>query len=268
MTAAAAATREVQVPDGARLAVTVLGDGPPLVMVPGSLQPGAALLPLAAQLTGRYTCWLVDRRGYGASTDAPDGTPYDVRTEYADVAAVTAAAGAGATVFGYSFGAVCALGAAAVAAPPQRLVLFEPPLPSGSPLVGPALHRYRELLDAGAVDEAVEYAGRAVVGLDDAQLAALRAGPAWPVMTASAHRWLRELAAVDALDVDALLAVPCPTTVVVTGAGPLRAGAERLVDALPDARLAELVGHGHDVVATDPGSLAALLTGPPAASSR
>lgn len=100
------------------------GRRPPLVLVPGSLQAGAALLPLDAHLAGHHTCWVLDRRGYGGSTDAP--ATYDIRREYADVAAVAATAGRDVTVLGYSFGAVCALGAATTGTPPGRLVLFPP----------------------------------------------------------------------------------------------------------------------------------------------
>ena len=91
----------------------------------------ASWQPLWGALTSPWRVTAMDRRGRGTSGDT---APYDISREFEDVAAVAASlAGDGPVdVFGHSFGAICALGAAREA-PVRRLALYEPPGPQAAP---------------------------------------------------------------------------------------------------------------------------------------
>ena len=104
----------VRSPDGVDLAVWVEGQGPPLVLVHGSIQDHTISAALVAELRTDFTTYAMDRRGFGASSDEPS---YSLDREFADVAAVVdevaARTGAPVVLWGHSFGASCAMGAAA-----------------------------------------------------------------------------------------------------------------------------------------------------------
>lgn len=55
--------------DGTSLAVWVEGNGPPLVLVHGSMCDHTRFEPLVAELRDDMTIFAMDRRGFGASTD-------------------------------------------------------------------------------------------------------------------------------------------------------------------------------------------------------
>ena len=123
--------------DGTEIAWWTSGEGPPLVLVHGSLCDHSHFDPLVAELREGMTTVSMDRRGFGASGDAAG---YDLEREFEDVAAVVEAvaghAGEPVALFGHSYGAGCAMGAAALTGAVPRLVLYEPGLgisyPSGS----------------------------------------------------------------------------------------------------------------------------------------
>ena len=110
--------------DGTTIAFDRLGDGPPLVVVGGIFCTRQTTAPLAEALASEYTVLNVDRRGRG---DSGAIAPYAVDREVEDLAAVIAAAGGEAALYGHSSGAALALEAAAAGLPLTRLVLHEPP---------------------------------------------------------------------------------------------------------------------------------------------
>jgi pimeloyl-ACP methyl ester carboxylesterase len=63
---------EVKSGDGGSIAVWVEGDGPPLVLVHGSVSDHAAFAPLVGELRDEFTIFAMDRRGFGASRDGPN----------------------------------------------------------------------------------------------------------------------------------------------------------------------------------------------------
>jgi pimeloyl-ACP methyl ester carboxylesterase len=62
---------EVKSGDGGSIAVWVEGDGPPLVLVHGSVSDHAAFAPLVGELRDEFTIFAMDRRGFGGSRDGP-----------------------------------------------------------------------------------------------------------------------------------------------------------------------------------------------------
>ncbi len=240
--------------DGTPIAFERTGAGPPLVLVHGSTADHRRWAVLLPRLTERFTVLAMDRRGRGASGDAPD---YALEREYEDVAAVLRAAGPGASLLGHSFGALCAMEAALRVPGLRRLVLYEPGFPvDGAALYPPGLlDRLRALLDAGDRDGFLAAFFRDGAGLSDAQIDTLRADPSWPARLAGAHTALREAADGDYVFApDRFAALAVPTLLVVGGASPpeLTAPSRALAAALPDSRIAMLPGQGHAAITTAP----------------
>ena len=117
--------------DGTTIAYDRLGDGPPVVVVGGALADRAVLAATAEALAAHRTVLNYDRRGRG---DSGDTAPYAVAREVEDLAALLAAAGGSAALYGHSSGAALALHAAAAGLPIERLVMHEAPYGPRSPL--------------------------------------------------------------------------------------------------------------------------------------
>src|ERR1700744_3690967 len=104
-------TGQVVSKDGTTIAYDRAGSGPAVILVVGalctrSLGPGVKLGPLLAR---QFTVFTYDRRGRGGSAES---SPYEVKREVEDLAALIQEAGGSAFVFGHSSGAVLALKAA------------------------------------------------------------------------------------------------------------------------------------------------------------
>jgi pimeloyl-ACP methyl ester carboxylesterase len=113
--------RHVESPDGVRIACEISGQGPALVLVHGAGSARSGFEPLRPLLEGSFTVVALDRRGRGDSGDAE--REYSLESEFGDVAAVMADAGEGAVLFGHSYGALLAAGAASLVPRRVRQVL-------------------------------------------------------------------------------------------------------------------------------------------------
>lgn len=262
----------VTTPDGTRIVYDRTGAGEPLVLVGGTFSyrryPGQ--VKLAQLLSARFTVYSYDRRGRG---DSGDHLPYAIEREIEDLAAVIAAAGGCAHVWGLSSGAVLALAAADAGVPILRLAAQEPPLvvdPSDRRPPPDLLQQVAELIDADRRSEAVRYFMTDGMGAPSFVPALLRLMPGvWKRLTAVAHT----------LPYDALLMQgyqagrPLPagqwasaTMPVLVMCGPekesppfLRHAAAAAAAALPDGRLIERRGLGH-TKKLDAKTIAATLT--------
>lgn len=252
--------------DGTQLGVFESGAGPPLLLVHGSLGDHTRWDALRPYLEPDLTVFAMDRRGRGASTDAPE---YAVEREYEDVAAVIDAiaerTGQDVTGYGHSYGGLCLFGAAPLTRNLGRLVLYEGwPAPDPEPFQAPAdlLSRVQALLDDGEVDSALELILREVVGMTDQEIAAYRDDPSWSGRVAAAPTFLREEEAFATVQWSptsaARIRVP---TLILTGdqSPPWRAHADEVVNAVPDGRLVVLRGQGHGADIVAPASVAAAL---------
>lgn len=241
--------------DGTTIAFDRYGDGPPLVLVSGATAHRAISpnVPTLAGLLDGFTVVAYDRRGRG---DSGDTLPFAVEREIDDLAAVIAAAGGEAAVFGHSSGAVLALDAAATGLPISRLALYEPPL-----LVDdtrpPAPRDYLARLDAavaqGRPEDCLTILMSDAIRLPADQVAGMRHWPMWPQLASVAHtvgydaRVMEGLMYGEPLPVDRWAKVAMPTLVMAGGVSEsfMRSGAQALVDLLPDARIQILDGQGH-----------------------
>jgi pimeloyl-ACP methyl ester carboxylesterase len=194
-----APSRIVPSADGTRIAVFTAGDGPPLVLVHGATADHTTWRTSGPVLAARRTTHAVDRRGRGASGDAPD---YAIEREFEDLVAVVetlaAESGGPVDVVGHSYGGRIALGAALLTRSLRRLVVYEgaPPPESGRGYQDDGLlTRIEALVAAGDRDEALARFMRDIVGMPDAELVAFRADPIWPRRAAAVDTTIRELRA-------------------------------------------------------------------------
>lgn len=191
-------SRYVISPDGTPIALFASGEGPPLVLVHGTTADHTTFRVVGPLLARAFTVHAVDRRGRGASGDAP---VYTIEREFEDVAAVaeTLASESGALVdvFGHSYGGRCALGAALLTGAIRRVISYEgAPTPPGSSYHPSGIEaRLRARLAAGDRDGALAAFMTEVIGMNAADLAAYRADPVWPVRATAAGTILRELEA-------------------------------------------------------------------------
>ena len=145
---------DVSSADGTSIAVWVEGTGSALVLVHGSIADHTTFEPFVAVLRDVFTTYCMDRRGFGASGDAPG---YYIERDFEDVAAVVdavaARTGAPVTLWGHSYGANCAMGGAARSRNVHHLVLYEPSL--GLPYPPGSIQTIEEALARGDRDAAI-----------------------------------------------------------------------------------------------------------------
>ncbi len=241
--------------DGTTIAYDDLGEGPPVIVLPGASCTRGVTGPLANALAQDCRVLNVDRRGRGGSDDLARRPPYETERELEDIAALIEVAGGHASLYGHSSGAALALRAASSGLAVDRLVMHDAPynLPGGEQHGFDWHDRLHGLLAADRPGDAMA-AFMTMVGVPEQVVHGMQQGPAWSDMTAVAPTLAYDSAAMGdeqgGTIPDSLLAsVVAPTMVLVGGAdhGFMIDVAHRLVDALPDGRLEHLVGAGHDV---------------------
>ena len=254
-------------PGGDAIGWRMTGSGRcPLLLLPGTLSTARQLDRLAGALAGgERTIHAIDRRGSGASRLA-DPRPLDIAVHVADLVAYLDARSIDrADVAGVSFGGVLAIELAA--RHPERVravVAYEPPY--GAVADPDTLAWFRRL----AADTARAHAARGPAGAAETFLRAVAGDEAWERLPARARRFLEaegDGALVDAgltgLDVDDLVHVVCPVT-ILTGAAsdafyiPI---ADALARRIPGARRATLDDLTHTSPITQPGLVADAMLG-------
>ena len=208
--------------------------------------------PLARALAPRFSVLNYDRRGRG---DSGDTSPYAVDREIDDLAALIAAAGGSAAVFGYSSVATLALKAAAAGLPITKLALYEPPFRTddshpGLPADFPGEARrlgVRLLLRRRRSSSTILQA----VDIPQDVVAQLRHAPFRPGLEVIAHTLAYDAAIIGDLSLPTgLLAMVTAPALVISGEHSppfLRNAARAAAAALPSGRLATLPGETHDI---------------------
>jgi pimeloyl-ACP methyl ester carboxylesterase len=254
--------------DGTEIAYWTSGDGPPIVLVHGAPADHARWRPLLPYLEQHCTVHALDRRGRGASGDAPE---YRLEREYEDVAAVVdaaAASGKHVDVYGHSHGGIVAFGAATLTANIRKLVLYE-----GWPVPDPSIYalpvdvvgRMDKLLAEGDRAGVIEALFRSVEEMSDEDMAALRSAPSWPGRVAAAHTVTREISGETQAPLEPEQAAKINMPVLLlTGeesTDPAKAQVGAVAAALPDVRLLVLSGQQHIADILDPATFAMHLLG-------
>jgi pimeloyl-ACP methyl ester carboxylesterase len=222
--------------DGTPIGYATSGTGPPLVMVHGATADHTALSRVIPLLEPHYTVHAMDRRGRGLSGDT---SPYDITLEYADVARVVdrVAMETGGTVslYGHSYGAICALGAVTWTPNVGRLFLYEPGYRGVVLTPDSVLARLDELVAVGAYDAALEHAYRFGVGMTADEVAAMRSLPSWRSRVAAAPTMPREFRTAADLPFEATAVADLHVPTVLLLGDRSTAGQAAVVDALHSA---------------------------------
>jgi pimeloyl-ACP methyl ester carboxylesterase len=194
----------------------------------------------------------IDRRGRGASGDAP---AYAIEREYEDIAAAADAIGAitggPVDVVGHSYGGRVGLGASLLTKTIRRLVVYEgAPVPAGMSYRPPGMvETVRAALDRGDNETALATFLAGIVGMSEATLDAYRADPVWPTRVEAAPTILREVEAEagPSASLEALGAARVPVLLILgsISRSPFRIGTDELVARLGDARVVTIAGAAH-----------------------
>lgn len=248
--------------DGTPIAYDRMGAGPALILVCGGSVDRSSNAGLAELLASSFTVYNYDRRGRG---DSGDTLPYAVAREIEDVAAVAAAAGGRALLYGTSSGAALALEAAhALPETITRLALWEAPYIEDDSRPRPPANTaqiYEQLVAAGRRGDAVEYFMAQVVGLPAEFVAFARTQPWWAGQEAIAHTLAYDARIMGDYRIPAerAAAVRAPTLVLAGAASfPFMAHTARaLAEIVPLATVRILDGQEHNV---DPAAIAPALT--------
>lgn len=246
----------VQSADGTVIAVWAEGSGPPLVMVHGSIFDCENFSALIEHLKSSLTTHAINRRGFPPSGDSD---VYSAEQEFDDVAAVIEAVasrtGQPVAVFGHSWGASCAMGAAARSEKVSHLILYEPSLGMSYPPGWlAAMEKERA---AGNLEKVIQSLVLDVLRGTEADLTELREGPKWAqCLQAAGTSILREAREESewVYQPGFLAGITSPTLMLVGTESPhalLRASLLAMAE-LRDVRVQVLRGHGHSATSEDP----------------
>lgn len=166
--------------DGTPIGFDRLSDqGPTVVLVGGGLDDGSENVPLGQELSRSFTVVNYRRRGRG---DSGDTRPYAVQREVEDLAAVIAAVGGSAHLFGASSGGALALIAAGNGVPADRIAIHEVPYLTDEDMIdswGAYTADLATVLEVGDHDQALRLFMR-VAGSPEDVIASAEKSPFWP----------------------------------------------------------------------------------------
>jgi pimeloyl-ACP methyl ester carboxylesterase len=232
--------------DGTEIAVEQRGSGPALVMVDPALGYSGFdnIRGLGALLAEELTVYTYDRRGRGASGDT---APYAVAREVEDLAAVIAAAGGSASVYGLSSGGLLALHAAAAGLSIEKMALFEPPVRGeDEPPDTGFIAEIDALVSSGRRAAAVE---RFLTAIGVPSEVVEQMTPALPALEPIAHTLVYDCEISNATTFDLLRSVPTPTLVLDSqgSSDDLTSGVAAIAAALRAGTRRSLAGEWHGV---------------------
>ena len=240
--------------DGTVIAFERSGWGDPLVLIHGSSAERGRWRGVLPLLESHFTVYAVDRRGRGASTDGDD---YAFDREVDDVGAVLDSLSEPVTLLGHSYGGICSLEAAVRAGNLRRLILYEPPIPTGAQIYEPGMiDRLQALHYAGDREALVATFVTEVVRASPGQLELMRSLPSWDARVLAAHTLVREVRAHEAyvFHPERLATFDTPTLLLLGGESPpfFTAATDALEEALPRSTRRLLPGQQHAAMDTVP----------------
>jgi pimeloyl-ACP methyl ester carboxylesterase len=244
--------QKIRTPAGHTVSYVVEGDGQPLVLVHGAFSDHVSnwvhVWPL---LTRTFRVYAIARRGRG-ETSATEG--HSIPDEADDVVEIMKSIGEPVILLGHSYGAHCALQAAALA--PElvsKLVLYEAPWPS---LLAPhhleSLETYASTRDW---DGLASYFFLNLVSVPPDDLALYRASPDWAGVIADTPATLHDMRSLARATFDPARfgALAVPTRLQIGSESPRDLYVtDALVAALPNAAIDVLEGHAHEGMTTGP----------------
>ena len=250
--------------DGTGIAVFASGFASPgtrpLVLVHGTTADHLTFRVIAPLLGAGRRLFAIDRRGRGASGDAPSA--YSIEREFEDLVAVAdevaTEAGGPVDVLGHSFGGRCALGASLLGPAIRSVVCYEGAPASDARPYQPAdlADRLRGLSARDDREAVLEMFMREVVGMDDAGMDRFRIDPVWPLRVAASPTIVRELdaerEAAASLDTLGLVVVPVLQVLGTASIPPFQAATVALDAHLAQGSIARIPGAAHAAHHTHP----------------
>ena len=247
--------RTIASTDGTLIAYDQDGTGPPIVLVHGMTGNRSSFALVRPGLQDELTVVAMDRRGRGDSGDNPD---YTIEREFEDVASVVNALEAPVLLFGHSFGAVCALGAAMQSERLAGLMLYEPWITvDDEPLYTPAqLELFDRLLAADDREGITKTLLIDIVGIPAHEVEQVLASPARNERLAAAHTIPREARAEETYRVptEGARDLTIPVLLLLGGDSPPYAKRVNtmLENTLPNTRTVVMPGQQHVAMRTGP----------------
>ena len=237
--------------DDTPIAYEQQGSGPHLLLVHGTATIRAQWATIFEQ---HFTVTAMERRGRGDSGDAPD---YAIEREFEDIVAVMDALGGPVLLFGHSFGALCALGAAMLTQKLAGLILYEPSFSEGERLYSEQqIARLERLVADDDYEAAIIALMAEVAAVPRSEIEQMKAAASWPKRVATARTIPRELRAEQSylLPVARLREMSLPVLLLLGGDSPpeLTIGAERLQGILPNAKTVVMPGEQHTAMYSNP----------------
>jgi pimeloyl-ACP methyl ester carboxylesterase len=247
-------TLKVTSNDGTVLSCRLAGKGSPLVLIHGAGNYSARWDPVVPLLEEEFSIYALDRRGRGESGDGPE---YSLEREFEDVVSLIDSIKRPVDVLGHSLGGICALEAAVRTSRIRRLILYEPPIPTGAPLIAKeTLDRLDTLLSVGDLESVLMTVMLEVIGMASSDVEYLRSRPTWKERVALAHTLPREFRAANAYRLDGrrLQNMNTPTLLMLGGNSPrlFKEAIEALAAVLPRSRTVILPGQQHIAIDTAP----------------
>lgn len=240
--------------DGTTIGYQKKGAGPSLLLVHGTTADRRRWSAVSPKFEQHFTVYTMDRRGRGESTDAPG---YKIMREAEDVTAVVEAIGEPVFILAHSYGAICSLEATLLTNKVRRIILYEPPIPTGLPMYPPGLpDRMQALIDDDELEAALDVFMREVVRMPEHELENYRQLPMWKVRIQLAPTIPRELA-IDRtynFDPNKFADLQIPVLLLLGGDSPplFRRATETVDIALPNSTVVILSGQQHIAMDTDP----------------
>jgi pimeloyl-ACP methyl ester carboxylesterase len=240
--------------DGTGIGFWRSGSGDPLLLVHGTTADHSRWSSISPRLEQHFTVYAMDRRGRGGSGDSPN---YAVVREAEDVAAVVDTIGKPVFLLGHSYGGVCSLEASLLTDKIRRLILYEPPIPTGLPQYPPGVpERLQTLIDDHRLEAALEVFFREVVRMPEHELEAFRQLPVWKVRVQLAPTIPREIALdrIYSFDPHKFANLQTPTLLLLGGDSPplFQQAIEMINPALPNSKVVILPGQQHIAMDTNP----------------
>lgn len=240
--------------DGTRIAYQQSGQGSPLILVHGTTADHTRWAPILPNLEQHFTVYAVDRRGRGESGDAEQ---YAIEREFEDIVALINSIDEPVFLLGHSYGAICSLEAARRTTHVRKLVLYEPPIPTGIEIYPhEVVNRIQALLDAGDREGALITFMQDIVHMPPHEMETLRSSPSWPARIAAAHTILREMRGSNeyVFEPGRFSSLTTPTLLLLGGDSPafFKAGIEAVHAALPNSQVRVMPGQQHAAINTAP----------------
>ena len=241
--------------DGTTIGYQMSGVGPPLILVHGTTADHHRWVTVSLYLEPHFTLYAMDRRGRGGSSDGP---VYGLLHEAEDVAAVANSIGRPVSLLGHSYGGLCSLEASLLTDKIQKLVLYEPPVPSIMPISPPGvLDRIQSLADKGELEAGLEVFFREVVKMPEYELKEYRMLPMWQRRITLVPTIVRELNTVERIyqfDPGKFASLKAQVLLLLGGDSPpfMKKATEMIHDALPNSQIVVLAGQQHIAMDRNP----------------